>query len=143
MVSSRPGICCTPAFPPHQRNHRDHREFRNDGTFRPRPGPFGKRVPSLPGTGTKKPGLEVAAQVPQPLVYKGQKLEVGYRIDLAVEGRGVVEVKSVDAIHPIHQDQLLSYMRLSGLSVGLLINFNVLHLRDGIKRMVNGQDWQK
>jgi GxxExxY protein len=88
-------------------------------------------------------GLEVAAQVPQPLVYKGQKLEVGYRIDLAVEGRGVVEVKSVDAIHPIHQDQLLSYMRLSGLSVGLLINFNVLHLRDGIKRMVNGQDWQK
>jgi len=88
-------------------------------------------------------GLEVAAQVPQPLVYKGQKLEVGYRIDLAVEGRVVVEVKSVDAIHPIHQAQLLSYMRLSGLSVGLLINFNVLHLRDGIKRMVDGQDWQE
>ena len=88
-------------------------------------------------------GLEVAAQAPQPLVYKGQKLEVGYRIDLAVESRVVVEVKSVDAIHLIHQAQLLSYMRLSGLSVGLLINFSLLHLRDGIKRMVDGQDWQK
>ncbi len=88
-------------------------------------------------------GLEVAAQVPQPLVYKGQKLEVGYRIDLVVEGRVVVEVKSVDAIHPIHQAQLLSYMRLSGLSVGLLINFNVLHLRDGIKRMVDGKNWER
>ena len=53
----------------------------------------------------------------------------------------VVEVKSVDAIHPIHQAQLLSYMRLSGIPVGLLINFNVLRLRDGIKRMVDGQNW--
>jgi GxxExxY protein len=55
----------------------------------------------------------------------------------------VVEVKSVDAIHPIHEAQLLSYMRLSGIGFGLLINFNVLHLRDGIKRMVDGDDWQK
>ena len=78
-----------------------------------------------------------------PVVYEGQKLEVGYRIDLIVEGRVIVEVKSVDAIHPIHEAQLLSYMRLSGIGVGLLINFNVLHLRDGIKRMVDGQDWRK
>jgi GxxExxY protein len=74
---------------------------------------------------------------------EGQKLELGYRMDLIVENRVVVEVKSVEAIHPIHQAQLLSYMRLSGLPVGLLINFNVLHLRDGIKRMVDGDDWQK
>jgi GxxExxY protein len=88
-------------------------------------------------------GLEVAAQVPLPVVYEGCKLEVGYRIDLVVELRVVVEVKSVEAIHPIHEAQLLSYMRLSGIPVGLLINFNVLHLRDGIKRMVDGKDWQK
>jgi len=88
-------------------------------------------------------GLAVTTQVPLPVVYQGQKLEVGYRIDVVVEGRVVIEVKAVDAIHPIHQAQLLSYMRLSGISVGLLINFNVLHLKDGIKCMVDGQDWQR
>ncbi|MBZ5685425.1 MAG: GxxExxY protein [Acidobacteriia bacterium] len=88
-------------------------------------------------------GLEVAAEVPLPVIYQGQKLEVGYRIDLVVEGRVVIEVKSVDAIHPIHEAQLLSYMRLSGIGVGLLINFNVLQLRNGIKRMVDGKDWMK
>jgi len=87
-------------------------------------------------------GIEVASEVPLPVVYQGKKLEVGYRIDLVVEGRVVIEVKSVETIHPIHEAQILSYMRLSGISVGLLINFNVLHLRDGIKRMVDGQDWQ-
>ena len=88
-------------------------------------------------------GFCVATQVPLPVVYDGQKLEVGYRIDVVVEGRVVVEVKAVEAIHPIYEAQLLSYMRLSGISVGLLINFNVLHLRDGIKPMVDGKDWQK
>lgn len=88
-------------------------------------------------------GFEVATEVALPVVYEGQKLEVGYRIDLVVEGRVVVEVKSVEAIHPIHEAQLLSYMRLSGIRVGLLINFNVLRLRNGIKRMVNGDDWKK
>jgi GxxExxY protein len=88
-------------------------------------------------------GFEVATEVPLPVVYEGQKLEVGYRVDIVVEGKVVVEVKSVEAMHPIHQAQLLSYMRLSGINVGLLINFNVLHLRDGIKRMVDGKDWQK
>ena len=88
-------------------------------------------------------GIEVASEVPLPVVYQGKKLEVGYRIDLVVEGRVVIEVKSVETIHPIHEAQILSYMRLSGISVGLLINFNVLHLRDGIKRMVDGKDWQK
>ena len=88
-------------------------------------------------------GLEVAAQAGLPVVYEGHKLELGYRMDLVVENRVVVEVKSVEAIHPIHAAQLLSYMRLSGIGVGLLINFNVLHLRDGIKRMVDGRDWEK
>jgi len=88
-------------------------------------------------------GFQVATEIPLPVVYEGQKLEVGYRTDLIVEARVVVEVKSVDAVHPIHEAQLLSYMRLSGIGVGLLINFNVLHLRDGIKRMVEGRDWQK
>ena len=79
-------------------------------------------------------GLGVATEVALPVVYEGYKLEVGYRIDLVVENRVVVEVKSVDSIHPIHEAQLLSYMRLSGIGVGLLINFNVLCLRNGIKR---------
>ena len=90
----------------------------------------------------RKRGFEVVVQVPLPVVYDGERVEVGYRIDLMVENRVVVEVKSVEAIHPIHQAQLLSYMRLSGVGVGLLINFNVLHLRDGIRRMVDGKDWQ-
>jgi GxxExxY protein len=88
-------------------------------------------------------GIEVATEVPLPVVYEGQKLEVGYRIDIVVEGKVVVEVKSVEAIHPIHEAQLLSYVRLSGIKVGLLMNFNVLHLKDGIKRMVDGKDWMK
>ena len=87
-------------------------------------------------------GFEVVTEVPMPVVYEGHKLEIGYRIDLIVEHRVVVEVKSVEALHPIHQAQLLSYMRLGGIPVGLLINFNVLHLREGIKRMVDGKDWQ-
>ena len=87
-------------------------------------------------------GLEVATQVGLPVVYEGQKLELGYRMDLLVENRVVVEVKSVESIHPIHEAQLLSYMRLSRIQVGLLINFNVLHLREGIQRMVDGKDWE-
>ena len=88
-------------------------------------------------------GFRVAVEVPLPVVYEGHRLEVGYRADLIVEERVIVEVKSVEALHPIHQAQLLSYMRLSGIRVGLLINFNVLQLRTGIKRMVDGQDWQR
>jgi GxxExxY protein len=67
----------------------------------------------------------------------------GYRIDFVVNDVVVVEIKCVDAINPVHQAQLLSYMRLSGRQVGLLINFHVVHLRDGIKRMVDGYAWKK
>ncbi len=88
-------------------------------------------------------GFHVLAEVPLPVVYEGQKLEVGYRIDLIVETRVIVEVKSVEALHPIHEAQILSYMRLSGKGVGLLINFNVLQLRSGIKRLVHGDAWRQ
>src|SRR6202023_3997988 len=82
-------------------------------------------------------GLNVLTQVPLPLIYREIKLEVGYRLDLLVEDLVVVELKSVDALIPIHQAQLLSHLKLSGKRLGLLINFNVLHLKDGIKRGVN------
>jgi GxxExxY protein len=78
-----------------------------------------------------------------PVVFDGEKIELGYRIDMVVENVVIVEVKSVEAIHPVHQAQTLSYMRLSGIGVGLLINFNVKSLRDGVKRMVDGDTWEK
>jgi GxxExxY protein len=91
----------------------------------------------------RKQGLEVAQQVGLPVIYDGVRLDLGYRIDLIVEDLVIVEIKSVEAINPVHQAQLLSYIRLSGRNVGLLINFHVAHLRDGIKRMVDGKDWEK
>jgi GxxExxY protein len=91
----------------------------------------------------RKHGVDVASQVGLPVVYEGERIELGYRIDLLVENLVIVEVKCVEAIHPVHQAQLLSYLRLSGVGVGLLINFYVAHLRDGIKRMVDGYAWQK
>lgn len=90
----------------------------------------------------RKQGLGVASQVCLPVVYDGEKLDLGYRIDLIVSDVVIVEIKCVEAINPVHQAQLLSYMRLSGRQVGLLINFHVLRLYDGIKRMVDGYDWQ-
>jgi GxxExxY protein len=77
------------------------------------------------------------------VVYRGVKLELGYRIDMVVEDLVIVEIKSVDAISPVHQAQIISYLKLSGKSVGLLINFNVVHLKDGIKRFVNGTGWKE
>jgi GxxExxY protein len=78
-----------------------------------------------------------------PVLYDGEEIELGYRMDLVVENLVIVEVKCVEAIHPVHQAQHLSYMRLSGICVGLLINFYVAHLRDGIMRMLDGKDWEK
>lgn len=82
-------------------------------------------------------GLQVERQVPLPIEYEGIKVEVGYRIDLLVEGSIIVELKGVEKIHPIHRAQLLSYLRLSRKRVGLLFNFNVTHLRNGIERLIN------
>jgi len=75
-------------------------------------------------------------QHPLPVEYKGIKLDCGYRIDILVDNRLIVEIKSVDMILPIHQAQLLTYMKLSNISIGLLVNFNVKYLKNGIKRMV-------
>jgi GxxExxY protein len=75
-------------------------------------------------------------QVELPLIYKDVKLDCGYRIDFVVEGKVVVEIKAIEGILPVHEAQLLTYLRLSGLRVGLLINFNVPVLKDGIRRRV-------
>jgi GxxExxY protein len=91
----------------------------------------------------RKRGFSVATQVGLPVVFDGERIELGYRIDAIVENMVIVEVKSVETIHPVHQAQLLSCMRLSGIGVGLLINFNVRSLREGIKRMVDGDSWEK
>ena len=87
-------------------------------------------------------GYRCSAQVGLPVVYRAVRLDLGYRMDLVVEDLVVVEIKSVDAISPVHQAQILSYLKLSGKSIGLLINFNVIHLKDGIKRFVNGTGWK-
>ena len=81
-------------------------------------------------------GVLFRIQVPIPVEYKGIKLDCGYRVDLMIDDRMIVELKSVEKILPIHQAQLLTYMKLSGISIGLLMNFNVIRLKDGIKRMV-------
>jgi len=83
-------------------------------------------------------GFKVWRQVKQPLVYKTQKLELGYRLDLLINDKVIVELKAVEAIHPVHQAQLLTYLKLSNKKLGLLLNFNVSRLTDGVKRMVNG-----
>ncbi|OHB73396.1 MAG: GxxExxY protein [Planctomycetes bacterium RBG_13_63_9] len=82
--------------------------------------------------------LRAISQVELPVVYEGVKIDAGYRIDLLVDDTVIVELKAVDKLLPIHQAQLLCYLKLSGKPVGLLINFNVVHLKDGIKRMVYG-----
>ena len=84
----------------------------------------------------KKSGLIVEKQKPLPLVYEKVRLEAGYRIDLLVEEKIVVEIKSIDAVADIHMAQILTYMRLSECRLGLLANFNVVHLKDGIKRVI-------
>ena len=82
-------------------------------------------------------GLGVRRQVPLPVVYKGIKLDCGYRIDAVVEEVVVLEFKTVEKLLPVHDAQVLSYLKLSGLKVGLLINFHVPVLKDGLKRLMN------
>ena len=82
-------------------------------------------------------GLDVRTEVPLPLRYRGVTIDCAYRLDLVVEESVIVEVKASSKLLPVHQAQLLSYLRIAGLRVGLLINFHERHLRDGIKRLVN------
>lgn len=83
-------------------------------------------------------GMRIERQISMPLFYRGQQMECGYRIDLLVEDELIVEVKSVEHLERIHSKQLLHYLKMSKRKLGLLINFNVRWLRDGIKRVVNG-----
>lgn len=85
----------------------------------------------------EKSGLRVARQVPLPLQYEEVQLDLGYRIDLLVEGEVIVELKAQESILPVHHAQILSHLRLSGRQVGLLINFHELSLKNGIVRKVN------
>jgi GxxExxY protein len=82
-------------------------------------------------------GFTVRRQVSMPFVYKGHKLEVGYRIDLVVNETVLIEIKSVEQLAPVHFSQTLTYLKLSKIQVGLLINFNVNLLKDGVHRIVN------
>tara|TARA_R110002073_G_scaffold120065_3_gene261864 strand:+ start:4251 stop:4643 length:393 start_codon:yes stop_codon:yes gene_type:complete len=86
----------------------------------------------------KKVGLKVEKEKPMPLVFEEVKLECGYRIDLLVENKVVIELKSVEALNDVHLAQTLTYMKLGKYKLGLLINFNVTLLKQGIKRVING-----
>jgi GxxExxY protein len=83
-------------------------------------------------------GLRVRTEVPLPVIYRGVMLEVGYRLDLLVEEQVIVEVKAVRKLHPVHDAQLISYLRLGNRQLGFLLNFHERSMKDGLKRMVNG-----
>ena len=83
-------------------------------------------------------GLHTVKEKPMPLIFEDVKLDCGYRIDLLVEKRLVIEIKSVEALNDIHLAQTLTYLKLGNYKLGLLINFNVILLKDGIKRVING-----
>ena len=84
----------------------------------------------------RESGLQVFTQVPLPVVYRGVKLDCGYRLDFVVEGQLLIELKAVEKLQPIHEAQILSYLKLSGIRLGLLMNFHNQLLKDGIKRIV-------
>ena len=85
-------------------------------------------------------GLRVERQVPIPVCYQGKRLEVGFRADLIIEGKVLVELKSVEAVTPLFKKITTNYLKLIPLKLGFLINFNELHLKDGVTRVVNGHD---
>ena len=87
----------------------------------------------------QKTGLFIEKQKALPLVYEDVKLEAGYRIDLLIERKLVVEIKSVEALNDLHLAQILTYLKLSGCKLGLLINFNTVLFKNGVKRVINGQ----
>ena len=84
----------------------------------------------------RRRGVQLESQVKLPISYEGLKIDAGLRLDLIVAQQVVVEVKAVEKLHPVHDAQLLSYLKLTGLKLGLLINFNVPLIRDGIKRII-------
>lgn len=86
----------------------------------------------------QKSGLQIEKQKPMPLIYDDIKLDIGYRIDLLVERKVVVEIKSVESLNEIHIAQVLTYLKLSNCKLGLLINFNSVLFKNGVKRLING-----
>ncbi|MGE0019148.1 MAG: GxxExxY protein [Draconibacterium sp.] len=86
----------------------------------------------------QKLGLKVEKQKALPLVYEEVKLDAGYRIDLLIENKLIIEIKSVEALNDLHLAQILTYLRLSNCKLGMLINFNSVYFKDGVKRVVNG-----
>ena len=87
----------------------------------------------------EKRGLSVQRQAPVPIVYEGQQFEEGFRADLIIDKKVNVELKSVEMIHPAHKKQLLTYLRLTGLKLGYLLNFGAALMKDGITRTIHGQ----
>ncbi|WP_428230393.1 GxxExxY protein [Flavobacterium sp.] len=85
----------------------------------------------------KKLGLEIEKQKPLPLIYEEVKLDIGYRLDIIVENKLILEIKSVDVLNEVHFAQLLTYLKLTNCKLGLLINFNVALIKNGIRRIVN------
>ena len=85
----------------------------------------------------QKEGLKVEKQKPLPLIYKEVKLDIGYRVDLLVNHKVVIEIKAVEVLNDVHLAQILTYLKLSGCKLGLLINFNVALIKNGIRRVVN------
>ena len=87
----------------------------------------------------RKQGLFVEKQKPMPLFYDEVKMDVGYRLDLFIENKFILEIKSVETLNDIHLAQILTYLRLSKCKLGMLINFNTLHFKNGVKRVINGK----
>ncbi|MFA5263631.1 MAG: GxxExxY protein [Opitutaceae bacterium] len=87
----------------------------------------------------QKAGIKVERQKKLPIIYEELRLEEGYRIDILVDGQIVVELKAISKLEPVHEAQLLSYLRLSNCKLGLLLNFHVAHMRDGIRRVINSR----
>ena len=85
-----------------------------------------------------KTNLTIHKQKPLPLIYENIRLDAGYRVDFLIENKLIVEIKSVEAIHELHMAQILTYLKLSNCKLGLLINFNTVLFKDGIKRIING-----
>lgn len=88
---------------------------------------------------TNKLGIKVEKQKALPLIYEEVKLDIGYRIDLIVENKLIIEIKSVEALNDLHMAQILTYLKLSNCKLGLLINFNSVLFKNGVKRVINGQ----
>lgn len=87
----------------------------------------------------QKQGLSLEKQKPMPLIYEDVKLDVGYRLDLFIENKFILEIKSMELLNDVHLAQILTYLRLSNSRLGMLINFNTHQFKDGVKRVINGK----